>query len=927
MANIKFSGFTEVTSISGVQEIVGYNGTQNVRITPANLLSSLPGGPFLPLAGGTMTGNILFNSSVRAQFGSGGNSEVFFTGSNFVASTFTGDFIISNYANDKDIIFQSDDGSGGVTEYFKLNGFAVRTDVLQNFRVQDNILFQAGSSGDFNIRHNGTDSYLENDTGDLYIKQNKSDADIIFQSDDGAGGEATYFYLDGSGVLTRFDKRLRMSDAVSLQLGSSGNFEMYHLNGNTTMDNFTGDLTIRNSANDKDILFACDDGAGGGANYIKLDGSATTTVFLKNTRHDDNVIANFGGNNDLQIYHDGTNSAVNNLTGDLYIMNASDDKDIIFQSDDGSGGVATYFKIDGSSTDIQYFKNLVIADNAQIQVGNSGDLRIYHDGSNSYINDTGTGNLRIRSTSLRLEGSNASNMIVANQSGVVQLYYNGSPKIATTNTGVEITGGITDSNGDLGTAGQLLSSTGTALDWIDAPSGGAAIDSTYTPKAGQMPRWINGTTIGGGITGDMYPSTGTSTTINRGYTSEFLYPKLTAPFKHTGWWQTGFEVGSLSTLESMSPFDVTNFILWDIQASNSPIDFTGSGTSAVKDSIMIGNGFAQQVISTSGGRMDGNILMCMGPQTQSFLERCQGKNVQNSVVIGGRVLDSGSFSGNGLSGAVIIGGETFEQGNITDIDNGVFIGREQGKGSTGTGLFNNYVGYRAMGGKVNGTANTAMGYLSGFDIGSATTSNYNAFYGASAGQEHVSGDYNTFIGYASGPTNNAASTGSNNTAIGNGAQFSAAATSNEIVLGNSSVTALKCQVQTITALSDERDKSDIVDLNYGLDLVMNLKPKKFVWDLRDEVVIDIEEKIIPGKDGEKDITEVIETPRTVKPTTSGLKDVGFIAQELKEIDNDFLRLVNSSNPEKLQASYSRLLPVLVKAIQELSAKVTDLENA
>jgi hypothetical protein len=220
-----------------------------------------------------------------------------------------------------------------------------------------------------------------------------------------------------------------------------------------------------------------------------------------------------------------------------------------------------------------------------------------------------------------------------------------------------------------------------------------------------------------------------------------------------------------------------------------------------------------------------------------------------------------------------------------------------------------------------------MGYLSGFDIGSATTSNYNAFYGASAGQEHVSGDYNTFIGYASGPTNNAASTGSNNTAIGNGAQFSAAATSNEIVLGNSSVTALKCQVQTITALSDERDKSDIVDLNYGLDLVMNLKPKKFVWDLRDEVVIDIEEKIIPGKDGEKDITEVIETPRTVKPTTSGLKDVGFIAQELKEIDNDFLRLVNSSNPEKLQASYSRLLPVLVKAIQELSAKVTDLENA
>jgi hypothetical protein len=916
-----------------VQEIVGYNGTQNVRITPANLLSSLPGGPFLPLAGGTMTGNVVFTDNVQAQFGTG---------------------------------------------------------------------------NDLRLVHNGSDSYIQQTgVGDLILQQTVNDADISFQCDDGAGGTATYFYLDGSGVLTRFDKRLRMSDAVSLQLGSSGNFEMYHLNGNTTMDNFTGNLIIRNSSNDKDILFACDDGSGGAVEYFRVDGGITKTVFVRDTKHLDTKKAIFGDQDDLQIYHDSTNSIIQNTTGNLTIRNDADDKniefacdngsggvspyltldgsnerlqvgapngmlfpdnimakfgtsgdmelyhdtshsyvksggtgdlyiqqfrddgDIVFQSDDGSGGVTTYFYLDGSNVFTNFQLNARWQDNAQIQIGNSGDLRIYHDGSNSYINDTGTGSLYINGSTVYLRANQNENAIICNANGSVDLYYDGSasPKLLTTSTGVSITGGITDSNGDLGTAGQLLSSTGTALDWIDAPSGGAAIDSTYTPKAGQMPRWINGTTIGGGITGDMYPSTGSSTAINRGYTSEFLYPKLTAPFKHTGWWQTAFEVGSLSTLESMSPFDVTNFILWDIQASNSPIDFTGSGTSAVKDSIMIGNGFAQQVISTSGGRMDGNILMCMGPQSTSFLEKCKGKNVTNSVVIGGRVLDAGSFSGSVLSGTVIIGGETFETGNITDIDNGVFIGREQGKGSTGSGKFNNYVGYRAMGGKVNGTANTAMGYLSGFDIGSATTSNYNAFYGASAGQEHVSGDYNTFIGYASGPTNNAASTGSNNTAIGNGAQFSAAATSNEIVLGNSSVTALKCQVQTITALSDERDKSDIVDLNYGLDLVMNLKPKKFVWDLRDEVVIDIEEKIIPGKDGEKDITEVIETPRTVKPTTSGLKDVGFIAQELKEIDNDFLRLVNSSNPEKLQASYSRLLPVLVKAIQELSAKVTDLENA
>ena len=57
MANIKFSGFTEVASIAAVQEIVGYNGTQNVRITPANFVTSAGTGVFLPLAGGTMSGD------------------------------------------------------------------------------------------------------------------------------------------------------------------------------------------------------------------------------------------------------------------------------------------------------------------------------------------------------------------------------------------------------------------------------------------------------------------------------------------------------------------------------------------------------------------------------------------------------------------------------------------------------------------------------------------------------------------------------------------------------------------------------------------------------------------------------------------------------------------------------------------------------
>ena len=72
---------------------------------------------------------------------------------------------------------------------------------------------------------------------------------------------------------------------------------------------------------------------------------------------------------------------------------------------------------------------------------------------------------------------------------------------------------------------------------------------------------------------------------------------------------------------------------------------------------------------------------------------------------------------------------------------------------------------------------------------------------------------------------------------------------------------------------------------------------------------------------------VNEETTEITSSKKGTKDVGFVAQELQSVDNDFLKLVNDANPDKLQASWVQLVPVLVKAVQELSAKVTALENA
>jgi len=83
-------------------------------------------------------------------------------------------------------------------------------------------------------------------------------------------------------------------------------------------------------------------------------------------------------------------------------------------------------------------EGVVIPDNKALSLGNRvsgstlGDLRLYHDTNNSYIDEIGSGNLYIR--------NNTNNSIFCQTSGKVELYYNGNDKLATTNTGVSVTG-------------------------------------------------------------------------------------------------------------------------------------------------------------------------------------------------------------------------------------------------------------------------------------------------------------------------------------------------------------------------------------------------------------------------------------------------------------------------------------------------------
>ena len=133
-------------------------------------------------------------------------------------------------------------------------------------------------------------------------------------------------------------------------------------------------------------------------------------------------------------------------------------------------------------------------------------------------------------------------------------------------------------------------------------------------------------------------------------------------------------------------------------------------------------------------------------------------------------------------------------------------------------------------------------------------------------------------------------TGTNNLILGYNAQPSTGSVTNEITLGNSSISKLRCAVNTITSVSDRRDKKNIEVIPLGLDFISLLKPVKFDWNRRDGVLVDVEE-------------------------------FGFIAQDLQESQNKIGKtvpnLVSDSNPDKLEASYGTLLPIMVKAIQDL----------
>jgi hypothetical protein len=318
---------------------------------------------------------------------------------------------------------------------------------------------------------------------------------------------------------------------------------------------------------------------------------------------------------------------------------------------------------------------------------------------------------------------------------------------------------------------------------------------------------------------------------------------------------------------------------------------------------------------------------------------------QKNTAMGNLALSSNTFGGSNTA----IGSESLKS-NISGIQN-TAVGILSLEKSVGVS-YNTAVGSEALRNTVDGESNTATGasalranisgaYNSAFgrnalslstanfnnaafgaEALAANRANANSAFGAYALQInttgygntavgigamkfHTTGNDNVAIGVNAGLFQSNQTTGSNNTAIGAFAEYGATnlsnatvigsgaivAASNSIRLGNTSVSVIGGQVAW-TAASDSRIKKNIVNSTYGLATVLKLRPVEY------------------------------------NLTSNDLKQVGFIAQEVQKLVPEVVtgKEGDLSKGEILGITYSNLVPVLTKAIQEQQKQIED-QNA
>ena len=284
--------------------------------------------------------------------------------------------------------------------------------------------------------------------------------------------------IRGSEFETEFDNIATAiaskSDANNPTFTGTVTIDGLTVNGNTVLGNAATDTVTVTADIASNLIPSADDtynlGASGAEwNDLHVDGVAyidTINGFAAtgDVNFGDNNKAIFGAGSDLQIYHSGSNSFIDDAgTGDLYLRGSGAVRIGGYTSETAAvfnhnGSVelkydnATKFATTSTGIDVTGVittdgmttsADINFGDNDKAVFGASSDLQIFSNGTSSYIMESGSGNLEIRATDIFIKSAdNTKALATFDADGASSFSHNGSTKLATTSTGIDVTGSV-----------------------------------------------------------------------------------------------------------------------------------------------------------------------------------------------------------------------------------------------------------------------------------------------------------------------------------------------------------------------------------------------------------------------------------------------------------------------------------------------------
>ena len=376
----------------------------------------------------------------------------------------------------------------GLTDLDELNVSGFST-FQSNVHLGDSVRAEFGDDADLTIIHLAGQNWIQSHTGNLIINQSADDSDIIFYADNGSGGGTEYIKMVGSTgevVLYHYgSEKIKTTDAGAKITGIATVTSDVDIDGGLDVDGlsdldelnvagiatFASDLDINSDVNISGIATIQSDVYVGGAlsvtgssyfvGVVTFAAGADGSITIGDSAGDDITV---GGEfvsslipSDDDSYDLGSSSKqwrnlyVNGLT-DLDELNVAGLSTFASNVDvNASVDISTNLTVDGL-TDLDelnvagvstFQDDIYLPDNKVLRIGNGGggDLRIWHTGSNSIIQDGGQGSLLIQgSPTVKITDTSSNDSAVFNVSGSVELYHNNVKKFETTDAGAKITG-------------------------------------------------------------------------------------------------------------------------------------------------------------------------------------------------------------------------------------------------------------------------------------------------------------------------------------------------------------------------------------------------------------------------------------------------------------------------------------------------------